>query len=162
LLNFGILSTRVPHKDGCWHVHTMGKSVEQFRREIGFGLERKQQRLQTYVEGHAWFKKEREEDDIVSIEHGRADVYDISVEGTHRYAAAGFINHNSFWHSTIMTQKALSPSEVIDYADHHSGTMAMSRTRLNPYKLGIELLRDIEMRWNTGRFGKEYEECDDL
>jgi stage V sporulation protein R len=40
--------------------------------------------------------------------------------------------------------------------------MAMSRTRINPYKLGIELLRDIEMRWNTGRFGKEYDECDDL
>jgi stage V sporulation protein R len=61
-----------------------------------------------------------------------------------------------------MTQKALSPSELVDYADHHSGTMAMSRTRLNPYKLGIELLRDIEFRWNTGRFGKEYDECDDL
>ncbi|HEY7331303.1 MAG TPA: SpoVR family protein [Gemmataceae bacterium] len=68
----------------------------------------------------------------------------------------------SFWHSTIMTQKALSPSEVIDFADHHSGTMATSRTRINPYKLGIELLRDIEHRWNTGKFGKEYEECDDL
>jgi stage V sporulation protein R len=98
----------------------------------------------------------------VSIERGRADVYDISVETTHRYAAGGFINHNSYWHSTIMTTKALDASEVIDYADHHSGTMAMSRTRLNPYKLGIELLRDIEMRWNTGRFGKEYDECDDL
>src|SRR5207248_666620 len=30
----------------------------------------------------------------------------------------------SFWHSTIMTQKVLASSEVIDYADHHSGTMA--------------------------------------
>src|SRR5262249_37418743 len=60
----------------------------------------------------------------------------------------------SYWHSTIMTQKALSPTEVVDYADHHSGTMAMHGARLNPYKLGIELLRDIEMRWNTGRFGK--------
>ena len=50
----------------------------------------------------------------------------------------------SYWHSTIMTQKALAPSEVIDFADHHSGTMAMQRTRINPYKLGIELLRDIE------------------
>jgi stage V sporulation protein R len=28
--------------------------------------------------------------------------------------------------------------------------------------VGIELLRDIEHRWNTGRFGKEYDECDDL
>ena len=61
-----------------------------------------------------------------------------------------------------MTQKVLQPSEVIDYADHHSGTMATSSRRLNPYKLGIELLRDIEHRWNTGKFGKEYDECDDL
>ena len=40
--------------------------------------------------------------------------------------------------------------------------MASSPTRLNPYKLGIELFRDIEDRWNRGRFGKEYDECDDL
>src|SRR5262245_17555751 len=52
----------------------------------------------------------------------------------------------SFWHSTMMTQKVLEPSEVIDYADHHSGTMATSSRRLNPYKLGIELLRDVERR----------------
>jgi stage V sporulation protein R len=68
----------------------------------------------------------------------------------------------SYWHSTIMTQKVLNPSEMIDYADHHSGTMATGRTRINPYKLGIELFRDIEERWNTGRFGKEYDDCDDL
>jgi stage V sporulation protein R len=68
----------------------------------------------------------------------------------------------SYWHSTIMTQKSLHPSEVVDYCDHHSGTMASYGVRLNPYKLGIELLRDIERRWNTGQFGKEWEECDDL
>ncbi|MCZ2344175.1 MAG: SpoVR family protein [Bacteroidales bacterium] len=68
----------------------------------------------------------------------------------------------SFWHSTTMTQKALHPSELIDYADHHSGTMATSGQRLNPYKLGIELFRDIEYRWNTGRFGPEWDNCDDL
>src|SRR5579884_3093978 len=162
LLNFGILSTRRPHKDGCWHVHTTGKSAAVFLHEIGFGLQRKQDALREYLEGHKWFLKEEWEDEIVEIERRRADVYDISVEATHRYAAQGFINHNSYWHSTIMTQKVLSPSEMVDYADHHSGTMATSRTRINPYKLGIELLRDIEHRWNTGKFGKEYEECDDL
>jgi len=67
----------------------------------------------------------------------------------------------SFWHSTIMSQKVLQPSELIDYADHHSGTMATSGMRLNPYKLGIELLRDVEHRWNTGRFGPEWDACDD-
>ena len=40
--------------------------------------------------------------------------------------------------------------------------MASSPGRLNPYKMGIELFRDIEERWNKGQFGKEYEECDDL
>ena len=68
----------------------------------------------------------------------------------------------SYWHSTMMTQKILQPSEVIDYAAHHSATMATSGRRLNPYKLGIELLRDIEHRWNTGKFGPEYDACEDL
>jgi stage V sporulation protein R len=67
----------------------------------------------------------------------------------------------SYWHSTMMTQKVLEPSELVDYADHHSGTMATSGGRLNPYKLGIELLRDVERRWNMGQFGPEWDACDD-
>jgi stage V sporulation protein R len=66
----------------------------------------------------------------------------------------------SYWHSTIMTERALKPEELIDYAEHHAGTMATSPGRLNPYKLGLELLRDIEERWDRGCFGKEWEECD--
>ncbi|MCB9092286.1 MAG: SpoVR family protein [Halobacteriovoraceae bacterium] len=68
----------------------------------------------------------------------------------------------SYWHSTIMTQKALNASEVIDFADKHAGVMVMSKQNINPYKVGIELLRDIEYRWDTGRFGKEYNECEDM
>jgi stage V sporulation protein R len=67
----------------------------------------------------------------------------------------------SYWHSRIMTQHELTTAEVVDYADHHSGTVATHPGRLNPYKLGIELFRNIEERWNTGRFGSEYDECDD-
>ncbi len=65
----------------------------------------------------------------------------------------------SYWHSTIMTQKALGPSEIIDFSDKHAGVMAMSRQQINPYKIGIELFRDIKYRWDTGRFGKDYQEC---
>ncbi|MFH1529541.1 MAG: SpoVR family protein [Pseudomonadota bacterium] len=68
----------------------------------------------------------------------------------------------SYWHSKIMTERAMDDSEFVDFADRHSGTMAMSGRNLNPYKLGLELLRDIEERWDKGRFGKEWEECDDL
>lgn len=95
--------------------------------------------------------------DVLSIV--RDEAYYFAPQGMTKIMNEGWA---SYWHSTIMTQKALSASEVVDYADHHSGTMAMSPSRLNPYKLGIELLRDIEMRWNTGRFGKEYDECDDV
>lgn len=65
----------------------------------------------------------------------------------------------SYWHSVIMTQRAATASEIVDFADLHSGTMAMSGRQLNPYKIGLEIYRDIEERWNTGRFGKDYEEC---
>ena len=68
----------------------------------------------------------------------------------------------SYWHSHIMTNRALKASEIIDYADHHAGVMAMSKQNINPYKIGIELYRDIEYRWNTGRFGKDYNECEDM
>jgi stage V sporulation protein R len=93
------------------------------------------------------------------LEIVRDEAYYFAPQGQTKVINEGWA---SYWHSTIMTQKVLCPSEVIDYADHHSGTMATQRGRLNPYKLGIELLRDIEHRWNTGKFGKEYEECDDL
>ncbi len=68
----------------------------------------------------------------------------------------------TYWHTTIMTQKAMTDDEVIHYADHHSGTVAMQPGSLNPYKVGLELFRDIERRWNRGQFGKDWEECTDL
>jgi stage V sporulation protein R len=161
LLNYGILSRRRPHKDGCWHVHVAGHSAARFADVVGFGLSRKQAALERYVGDRQWFKAETWDDEVVEITHGRADVYDISVTETHRYAAGGFINHNSYWHTTIMTNKVLDASEVVDYADHHSGTVAISPGRLNPYALGLALWRDIEDRWNKGRFGKAWDECDD-
>src|SRR4051812_5030824 len=95
--------------------------------------------------------------DVLSII--RDEAYYFMPQGMTKIMNEGWA---SYWHSTIMTQKALHPSELIDFADHHSGTMAVQPGRINPYKLGIELLRDIEHRWNTGKFGKEYDDCDDL
>ncbi len=68
----------------------------------------------------------------------------------------------SYWHSKIMTTRVLTDAEVIDYADHHSGTVATSPGQLNPYKLGLELFRDIERRWNKGQFGPEWDACEDM
>jgi stage V sporulation protein R len=68
----------------------------------------------------------------------------------------------SFWHSKVMTEKALTAAEIIDYADACAGVFATAPGRLNPYKLGVELFRHIEMRWDKGQFGKEWEECDSM
>ncbi len=68
----------------------------------------------------------------------------------------------SYWHSRLLTERVVTDKEIIDYADHHSGTLATSPGAINPYKLGVELFRDIEDRWDKGKFGKDYEDCDDI
>jgi stage V sporulation protein R len=68
----------------------------------------------------------------------------------------------TYWHSRLMTEKVLDASEIIDYAENASAVLATSGGRLNPYKLGVELYRDVEERWDRGQFGREWEECDDL
>lgn len=68
----------------------------------------------------------------------------------------------TYWHSRMMTEKVLEASEIIDYADNASGVTATSGKQLNPYKLGVELFRNIAERWDKGQFGKDWEECDDL
>ncbi len=95
--------------------------------------------------------------DVLSII--RDEAYYFAPQGQTKIMNEGWA---SYWHSTIMTKRQLDPSEVIHYCDHHAGTMASSPTQLNPYKLGLELYRDIEERWNKGQFGKEYDECDDF
>jgi len=89
----------------------------------------------------------------------REEAYYFTPQGQTKIMNEGWA---TYWHSKMMTEKILSDSELIDYADHHSGTLMTAHGRLNPYKLGVELFRDIEDRWNKGKFGKEYDECDDL
>jgi stage V sporulation protein R len=89
----------------------------------------------------------------------REEAYYFAPQGRTKVMNEGWA---SYWHSKLMTEHLLDPSEVIDYADHHSGTMATSPGRLNPYKLGIELWRDVEERWNRGRHGSDWDSCDDF
>ncbi|MBL8732161.1 MAG: SpoVR family protein, partial [Planctomycetes bacterium] len=60
-----------------------------------------------------------------------------------------------------MTRHLCDASEVVQYCDTHSGTLATRPGQINPYKMGVELFRDIEDRWNKGRFGADYQNCDD-
>ena len=68
----------------------------------------------------------------------------------------------SYNHSKLMTQHVADVSEIVDYADNNAGVMATNGKSLNPYKLGVELFRHIEERWDKGRFGRDFDQCDDL
>jgi stage V sporulation protein R len=89
----------------------------------------------------------------------RDEAYYFAPQGQTKIMNEGWA---SYWHSTLMTKHGLTDSELVCYAEHHSGTMASTPQRLNPYKIGIELFRHIEERWNTGRFGPDWDDCDDL
>ncbi|TWT36501.1 SpoVR family protein [Posidoniimonas corsicana] len=94
--------------------------------------------------------------DVLSII--RDEAYYFAPQGQTKIMNEGWA---SYWHSKMMTTQIASAAEIVQFADHHSGTVASSGGSLNPYKLGIELFRDIEDRWNRGAYGKEYEDCDD-
>ena len=67
----------------------------------------------------------------------------------------------SFTDSHIMARCGFAHDEgIVEYAKHKAGVLG-GRRSMNPYKLGYTLLMDIEERWNKGRFGKDYEECQD-
>jgi stage V sporulation protein R len=135
-------------------------------------LEEQRQKIKEEQERKKHFPEQPERDALLFLlEHAPLAEWQRDVMALVREEAYYFVPQRqtkimnegwaSFWHSTIMTQRALKPEELIDYAEHHSGTMATSPGHLNPYKLGLELWRDIEERWNKGRFGKEWEDCQD-
>ncbi len=101
------------------------------------------------------------------LEDWEADILGIIRDEAYYYAPQGqtkIMNEGwaTYWHSRLMTRYHLRADELVTYCEHHSGTLATSPGRLNPYKMGVELFRDIEDRWNKGRFGKEFEECQDI
>jgi stage V sporulation protein R len=148
LLNYGILTRRYGP-----NVRIKGESARVFAREINFGLARKREKLEQYLASHRWFVKEDPTDEVVSIEHDVADVYDITVDRSHRYVANGMLHHNSIWHSRIMRQLGergvISDSDIIEFAQLHSSVLSPSRTSLNPYYIGFKMFEDIERRWDN-------------
>ena len=165
LLNFGIVSRRTRRKL-TWRLDLTGAAAATLAEVVGFGMTAKQGALLRLVRRQGQPTAEALDaawvDAVVGAAPGRGDVLDISVAETHRYAAGGLVNHNSYWHSKIMTERVCTAADIIEYADHASGVLYTAKGQLNPYKLGLELYRHVEDRWDRGQFGREWEECDDL
>lgn len=105
--------------------------------------------------------------DNAPLSRWQRDVMDMLREEAYYFAPQAMtkiMNEGwaSYWHSKLMTEKVMDPCEMIDFADRHSGVVAMSPGQLNPYRLGLELYRDIEDRWNRGRFGSDWDHCESM
>jgi stage V sporulation protein R len=136
-------------------------------------MERERRRLEKALERQRKFPSSPRRDVLEFLqEHAPLSSWQRDVLGIVRTEALYFapqamtkvMNEGwaTFWHSTILTEKALEDDELLDYADAHAATLATQPGRLNPYKLGLELWRDIEDRWDRGRFGPEYSRCEDF
>jgi stage V sporulation protein R len=99
---------------------------------------------------------ERWERDVLEIV--REEAYYFWPQAQTKIANEGWA---SYWHSKIMTGYAATGDEIVDYADRNASVLSTANGKLNPYKLGVELFRHIEDRWNRGQFGKDWEDCDD-
>jgi stage V sporulation protein R len=69
---------------------------------------------------------------------------------------ASFVDYN------IMVRGGMAGNEgIVDYAMHKAGVLG-GKYSMNPYALGYALFTEIEDRYNKGKFGPEYELCDDM
>lgn len=82
---------------------------------------------------------ERWQQDVVRMV--RAEAYYFMPQRMTKIMNEGWA---SFWHSRILTGGVLDVSEIVDFADCHSGATASPAGQLNPYKFGIELFRHAE------------------
>ena len=135
-------------------------------------LEQKRKELDEEKKKKRQFPEEPERDILLfllqyaPLENWQRDVLSIVREEAYYFAPqwmTKIMNEGwaTYWHSHMMTQHLSTDMEIIDFADHHSGAVAQSPGQINPYKVGLELLRDIEERWDKGRHGFEWEGCED-
>ncbi|MFD3005479.1 SpoVR family protein [Thermus tengchongensis] len=71
-------------------------------------------------------------------------------------AATKILNEGwaTYWHTRLLLP-LLSPEEALEFAELQAGLLAPHG--FNPYRLGYLLLKEVEERWDKGRFGPEYE-----
>lgn len=95
--------------------------------------------------------------DILSIV--RDEAYYFAPQGMTKIMNEGWA---SYWHSKLMTRHFATDAEIVQYADQHSGVVHQPPGGFNPYKIGLELFRDIERRWDTGQHGASWESLEGL
>jgi spore cortex formation protein SpoVR/YcgB (stage V sporulation) len=154
LLNLGIVSSVRPQKDGTCRLVITGSDVQRFAEKIGFRLSYKRQALQETLAAVQWFLDKDDLTTIESIEQDEGPVVDFSVENSHAYKASCFINHNCFWHYTLMNrlydEGHANDGFMIEFLQSHTSVVHQLPfdhpyySGINPYALGFGMMTDIQ------------------
>ena len=135
-------------------------------------LEAQRRKMQEAVESERRFPKEPARDvlgfllDYAPLERWQQDVLSMLRDEAYYFVPQGMTKIMNegwavYWHSKMMCKHLVEAAEVVTYCDHHSGTLATQPGQVNPYKLGVELFRDIEDRWNRGKHGLAWQRIED-
>ncbi len=89
----------------------------------------------------------------------RDEAYYYAPQGMTKIMNEGWA---TYWHSKLMTSHFLEAKEIVHYADQHSGVVHMPPGGFNPYKIGVEMFKDIERRWDKGQHGPKWEDLEGI
>jgi len=71
----------------------------------------------------------------------------------------------AYWHEKAMRklfeEGYLTSEEHGYFAQYHSAVLAPNPFQINPYLVGKRIFEDIKERWDKGKFGKVWQECQD-
>jgi stage V sporulation protein R len=149
LLKTGIVCSVSRQVDDCYRLTITGSDAVLFRERIGFGLNRKQKTLEHSLSERKWFKQKNDTSKVVEVTFDEGIVYDFSVENTHQYKASCFINHNCFWHYTIMydlyDRGHVTDGLMLEFLTSHTNVVKQKQFEsINPYALGFAMFQDIK------------------
>jgi stage V sporulation protein R len=95
--------------------------------------------------------------DILSII--RDEAYYFAPQGMTKIMNEGWA---TYWHSKLMTQHFSRPARSSTTPTSTPGVVHMEPGGFNPYKIGVELFKDIERRWNSGQHGPAWERLESV
>ncbi len=154
LLNLGIVSSVRPQKDQTFRLVITGSDVQRFAEKIGFRLSYKRQRLKEALAAVRGFLNKDDLTTIESIDYDQGPVVDFSVENSHAYKASCFINHNCFWHYTLINrlydEGYVNDGFMIEFLQSHTSVVHQLPfdhpyySGINPYALGFAMMGDIK------------------
>jgi len=110
-------------------------------------------------------------DNSFILEDWHKDILEtLRVEGQYYWPMikTKFLNEGfaTFTHQKIMNRlfekELLNSSEHAQYNYSNSLVKAHTPFQMNPYYIGCAMFEDIENRWDKGRYGREWDDCNNI